>query len=159
VKRSGPPKRKTALKQGTKGLKRAPLKRQSKPLRQAKAKVIDRIASEAWAKGARAKACAVCRARKGAIIRGHHIVYQQELRRIAVDLEIDLERLRWDDRNRLSLCDRCHERHHNGSRPVSGAVLHKHAPKVFQFAAEIDRQYGHAKVASFLERKYVRAGA
>lgn len=117
--------------------------------------LIDRIASEGWAKGARVKPCARCGRKRGPV-RGHHIIYQQELKRIAHDLGLSYERLRWDDRNRMPLCDPCHERHHSAMSRIPMAVVREAAPKATQFAAELDRQYedGRSPAIAFLERTY-----
>lgn len=86
-------------------------------------------------RGVRSKRCAICGARQ---VQGHHILRQQDLRRAAQALDLEFERLRWDDRNRLPLCEKCHGLHHARQRPVPLQVLIKHAPKVFQMARELE---------------------
>ena len=109
---------------------RKPVKHRKRPLRTAST----RERSEAWARGGRAKCCAIC---GSANVQGHHIVYQQRIRRAAQKLGLDVDRLLWDDRNRLWLCPRHHDAAHSRARPVSRSVLERHAPKVFQFTREI----------------------
>ncbi len=134
--------------------KRAARKRR-KPLRGP----TDRERSEAWAKGKRP--CAVCGAAAHRS-HGHHIVTQQKLRQVAAarsvasELDgwasapvIDFERIRWDRRNRLWLCERHHAAHHSRAKPITWGVLQEHAPKVFQFAAELG-------LTPWLERTYPR---
>jgi hypothetical protein len=71
----------------------------------------------------------------------------QVLRREARRLGFDFARVRWDTRNRLAICELCHERHHSRHRPIKRAVLERHAPKVFQFARELG-------LSHVLEREY-----
>lgn len=120
---------------GGAGVKRTSLKRRTplKQQRQARAR-IDRQAAEAWAKGARSKPCVICGSRQ---VQGHHIITQQKLREVAIATGRDFERLRWDARNRLSLCSRHHAAHHNRSHPIPWQVMHAHAPKAVQFAREL----------------------
>lgn len=96
--------------------------------------IIDKQAAEAWAKAARSKRCVLCRANFAS---GHHIISQQQLKANAQANSRDLERIRWDRRNLLPLCQRCHGRHHSRMRPVTLQELRRYAPKVFQFAREI----------------------
>jgi hypothetical protein len=119
-------------------------KRSRKPLKVRHRRVIDRQASEAWARSVQAKRCAVCGA---AGVQGHHIVYQQHLRRVARKLGVDVDRLLWDKRNALPLCERHHTAHHNASYRITADVLRRHAPKVFQFAREVG-------LLPWLERTY-----
>lgn len=137
-------------------MRRTPLARKPMKARAPVRKVIDRAASEAWAKAARTKRCAVCGAR---IVHGHHLIYQQQLRRIAVDLGIEYERVRWDRRNLLALCDRHHSAHHSGAHRVVSTIVLAGAPKFGQFVRELDRQYedGREPVAEFVRRTYPQA--
>lgn len=119
---------------------------------------IDRQASEAWAWGARSKPCAVCGAVGG--VEGHHVVYQQTLRKAALATGLEFERLRWDTRNRLPLCARHHQAHHSGRYRVPLEVVLEHAPKLMQFVRELDRAHdGCEPVACFVERTYARVHA
>jgi hypothetical protein len=118
-------------------MKRTPLKRRHK-------RQIDRQASEAWAKHARAKTCALCRS---AAVEGHHVITQQALRQNAQANGYEFERVRWDFRNCLPLCRRHHEAHHNASHRLSLRVVRKACPKIDQFAREVG-------LAWFLERTY-----
>lgn len=121
----------------TVGLKRTPLKARADP-------IVKRLAHEAWARRARSKTCAVCGA---ANPRGHHVITQQQLRKTASEQGLDFERLRWDTRNLLALCDRHHMAHHNRTHPVPLWLLSQRCPKVFQFARELDLVW-------WLERTY-----
>ena len=115
--------------------------------------VIDKQASEAWAQGARSKPCAVCGST--GIIEGHHIVYKQQLRKVADATGLSYDRLCWDARNRLSLCPRHHAAHHSAAHRVSLAIVQANAPKLMQFVRELDRAHdGREPVASFVERTY-----
>ncbi len=115
----------------------------------------ERERSAAWARGK--KPCAVC---GGAVTYGHHIITQQKLRQVVaartMAAALDpyatapvprLDRVRWDARNRLWLCERHHLAHHARTKPVAWSVLQEHAPKVFQFAAELN-------LIPWLERTY-----
>jgi hypothetical protein len=124
-----------------------PLKR-----RRSTKRVIDRVASEGWAKGARCKRCAICNASN--LVRGHHIIPQQRLRQIARDTGLEYERIRWDDRNRLPLCDRHHEAHHNRAYTIPLDVVLTVVPK---FVRELDRAYGEEgrePVGAWVARMY-----
>jgi len=132
-------------------LKRTPLERRtelvrssSRKLRRRARRVTNRDAAEAWGKGIRGKPCAVCG--RGPC-QGHHVITQQQLRRIARTNALDLQSLLWDSRNRLPLCEACHYAHHQRRRTVPRAVLRRHCPKVFQFARELDLEW-------WLEREY-----
>jgi 5-methylcytosine-specific restriction endonuclease McrA len=105
---------------------------------------IDREASEAWARHARKKRCVVCGA-KGA--KGHHIITQQQLRIAATELDRDYESLRWDLRNLLPLCERHHTAHHSRAHVLDLLIVLEHAPKVAQFARELDLFW-------YLQREY-----
>lgn len=113
---------------------REPLRRQGKSLARKARKQIDRQASEAWARGAKSKPCAVCGA---AGVHAHHVITQQKLRQVAAQNGLDFERLRWDKRNRLPLCPRHHAAHHARTHPIPWVVLEQHCPKVFQLAREL----------------------
>ena len=58
-----------------------------------------------------------------------------------------LERILWDQRNRLWLCERHHRAHHARTHPIARHILEQHAPKVFQFAVELG-------LLPWLERMY-----
>lgn len=121
-------------------LKRASApKRRPRPPRSARA----RAASGAWVVGL--GPCAVCGSTRG--IAGHHVVTQQELGHVAAEQGRDLDRLLWDQRNRLALCEGCHAAHHSRARPVPLTILFHRCPGVFDFAEEIDRSW-------WLERTY-----
>lgn len=66
---------------------------------------------------------------------------QARLRRIAEDTGLSYERLRWDVRNRLSLCERHHMAHHSGVHRVPLATVSDASPKFLQFVRELDRAY------------------
>lgn len=129
-------------------MRRTPMKKRPSVNR-----VIDRQASEAWAWGARSKPCAVCGVTAG--VEGHHVVYQQTLRKVAQMTGLEFDRLRWDTRNRLPLCARHHQAHHVGRLRVPLEVVLEHAPKLMQFVRELDRAHdGCEPVSCFIERTY-----
>lgn len=107
----------------------------------------ERERAAAWATGK--KPCAVCRA-DAACSKAHHIITRQRLRRKAREMGVDPERLLWDTRNRLWLCDRHHAAHHARSKPIGWTVLEQHAPKAFQFAEEVESTL-------WLERTYPKS--
>lgn len=116
-------------------------------------RALDRQASEAWAKSARTKPCAVCGATRA---QGHHLIPQQRLRRVAEDTGLDFERIRWDARNRLPLCERHHAAMHSRAHPLSLELVLREVPKFLQFVRELDRAYGDGRdpVMAFVERTY-----
>lgn len=140
--------KRSPIRNGAKSLERgstfAPKGRVRRPLTTKHRAVIDRQASEAWAKGVRSKPCVRCGAWHA---QGHHILSQQALRRRAKELGIDAQSILWDERNRLALCPRCHAAHHLYAKRITRAMLEQHAPKVAQFARELgldwllDRDY------------------
>lgn len=80
------------------------------------------------------------------IVRCHHIVLQQVLRRRAQELELPPHLLLWDLRVGMKVSDRRHERHHSPGRlePILRASL---PGRVFEFCDEfgltvwLDRHY------------------
>lgn len=124
-----------------------PLKRGAPPKRRRKALTLaQRDRATGWHHGI-GKTCAVCGNTYNRDCEAHHIVRVQTLRKQAAKLGLDLDRIRWDNRNRLPVCDVCHQRHHSRFRPIPMRVLREHAPKVFQFAREL-------KLGHVLEREY-----
>jgi hypothetical protein len=79
--------------------------------------------------------CAVCE--QAPAVQGHHIIRAEVLRREARRLDYEMHDVMWDRRNRLPVCQRCHERHHNRSRPIRREVLLRVARWVFDFAHEL----------------------
>lgn len=136
--------RSTPLRAGAVSLERGGTFRRRRPKRSAK---VDRFLSVAWARPAWVQPCAMC---GGSRAQAHHIITQQQLRRANSRLRTDVRLLLWDDRNRLALCERCHQRHHSRSRPVTWLVLERHAPGVFEFAAELG-------LTGWLQRTYRRS--
>ncbi|MET0604193.1 MAG: HNH endonuclease [Baekduia sp.] len=122
--------------------------------RRARRSGTDRKLAAAWKHavcgGAR---CAVCGA--GGKLDGHHVISQQALRGFFVDLGFDhetAERWRWDPRNGIALCERCHSRHELAVRRVPLYLL-PHA--VFAFVAELDALFGDRQpVHARLRRQY-----
>lgn len=115
-------------------MKRSPMKRRPGVKHQ-----IDRQASEAWAKAARTKTCALCKA-KG--VEGHHVITQQQLKAWAREQDRYgwqelFERVRWDRRNLLPLCQRHHDAHHNASHRLALRIVREACPKIDQFAREL----------------------
>lgn len=89
---------------------------------------LERNLSENWAEGVRTQPCVVCSydpldPPEGdfRVIRGHHVLRKTVIKREAYRLGLfgeNLIRVIWGDvRNRLPVCDPCHERHH-GSEPM-----------------------------------------
>lgn len=120
------------------------LQRPGRPLKQSRRRIVDREASEAWARGVHGKGCIVCGARPS---QGHHVITQQALRRHAADRDMDAQRLLWDRRNRVPVCAICHHAHHAWTRRLPLSLVERHAPRVRQFARELglewllDREY------------------
>jgi hypothetical protein len=84
--------------------------------------------------------CVVCGTQgRNFYVEAHHIVYQQELRRqlSAIKGTDAYAELMWDVRNMLPLCRLCHARHHNARRRVTTQELKQHAPRAWQFAANV----------------------
>lgn len=101
--------------------------------------------------------CAVCE--RARAVQGHHIIRAEVLRREARRLGYELRDVMWDRRNRLPVCQICHERHHNRSRPIARAVLRRVARGgVFDFARELglepalEREYPEAANTSVVGR-------
>lgn len=100
--------------------------------------------------------CAVCEQARA--VQGHHIIRAEVLRREARRLGYELRDVMWDRRNRLPVCQRCHERHHNRSRPIAREVLLRVARWVFDFARELglepalEREYPEAANTSVVGR-------
>lgn len=96
---------------------------------------------QAFSRGIRKKRCAACnRAAPGVVIRAHHVLRRQIIERELRGRGEPPERVHsaaWDTRNRLPLCDECHEGHH-GMRKLHINLVIKHAPKAIQFARELD---------------------
>jgi hypothetical protein len=105
----------------------------------------------AWAAYARGKCCAVCGRPDCQPVAGHHLIRQQVLRKEAALRGFDFETVRWDLRNQLPTGEPCHASHHNASRRIARAVLEAHAPRVFEFARELDLGWA-------LDREYPPAG-
>ena len=84
----------------------------------------------------------------------HHLVEKSWLRLNG------LERHMWDWANACPICDGCHERHTNGSRPIGRADLVAAGiwRSVVEWAEAMDRRVakgpGHRPVSSRLERTY-----
>lgn len=115
-------------------MRRTPLKR-----RQA-ARRTDPAAAEAWHERAAREPCAVC-GQISPANHGHHALTQQALRNRASELGLDIEQIRWDQRNHITLCPRHHAAHHNASGRVTLATILAAAPKLQQFARELDLEW------------------
>jgi hypothetical protein len=81
----------------------------------------------------------------------HHIITQQQLKLVARThgLGLDLDRILYDQRNRLWVCRRHHGAHHSSAKPIPWRIVERHAPKVKQFARELGLEW-------WLERTYPR---
>lgn len=138
MKRGKPLERRTPLARGTTVLKRSPLTARRRR------RATDRDAARSWRESAQ-RPCVLC---GGHDVQAHHIIYQQVLLRTATSRGLSFEALRWDHRCALPLCrDTCHPAHHAGRRRVTRNELARHAPAVFDMAAELDLVW-------WLERTY-----
>lgn len=126
MKRSGPPKRRTPLKQGepmerkplarkvpvTKkgnGLaRRSPPRAKPKPKREEREIRLSRIFWEVVT-GKGRKRCVRCGSAWH--IQAHHVVSQQAIRKRCRELGIDPVEPLWDPRNGMCLCEHCHMNH------------------------------------------------
>jgi hypothetical protein len=118
-------------------MRRTPLKRRYK-------RQIDRQAAEAWANRARTKPCARCGGRR---VQGHHVIAKQTLRQNAMQNGYEYERVVWDARNLISLCERCHGAHHAATHRLSLSFVRGACPRIDQFAREVGLEW-------WLERTY-----
>jgi hypothetical protein len=89
-------------------------------------------------------------------VQWHHVVYQQEIRRVVREQTEhgppDVARemaLLTSRRNLMPLGPRCHAAHHNRSKPLRLALLPDSA---FEFAAEL---LGAGRAYEYLKRRYV----
>jgi hypothetical protein len=89
----------------------------------------------AWGHHAHRKQCVLCGA---AHPQGHHVIKQQVLRKACGDLELDYQRVRWDLRNLMPLCDRHHVAHHSRRHPIELEIVLANCPKIVQFATELE---------------------
>lgn len=159
MKRSGPPKRKTELRQGSKGLKRSALGRGDKTLERKsqlrtfsplsaakppKATPLEEAARAAFFAALR-PVCESCGHRpyeweRKYELEVHHVVRQQVLRRMARDATLDPVLVVWDPRWAMTLCvepapERCHQRHTLRVRRVPGTLV---PPQAWIAAEELD---------------------
>ena len=92
-------------------------------------------------------------------LQAHHVIYQQELRRVVVAEHAAARRegppdivremsLSADRRNIVPIGPRCHAAHHRRSKPLP---LEKLPDSVFEFAAEVLGERAHG----WLRRRYV----
>lgn len=117
------------------------------------ARAADAAASGAWHAAATANGCEVCKYEQGmplaytvpgcdTSVQGHHPLPQQHIKRYVktqahkrhlgkAEAALLLRSLLWDKRNRLGVCTHRHESHTNGTRPISGNLLH---PDTWVFA-------------------------
>jgi hypothetical protein len=110
---------------------------------------VNQHARSAWARAARRRRCVMCGAPKP---RGHHVITQQELRKLpGMHDPVHCEAVLWDRRNMLPLCDRCHARHHSRFAQVPLPLVLQHCPLIVAFAAEhgltwyLSREHGSAR--------------
>lgn len=85
----------------------------------------------------------------------HHVVYRQELRRLARErVTAGPPDVAWemilvaDRRNLVPLGPKCHAAHHNRSRPLA---LHLLPDSVFEFASQV---LGAGRAYEYLRRRY-----
>lgn len=79
----------------------------------------------------------------------HHIVFQQELRRVAGGDEALRVRLVSDERGMVPVAQSCHERAHSRSRPLPLSAL---PDEVFEFAEET---LGTGRAYNYLRRTLI----
>lgn len=70
-------------------------------------------------------------------VQGHHILEQQHVEEAARALGLDWEALLWDPRNHMSVCDPCHDAHHEKAKPIRLKLVMRVAPGVWDFANEL----------------------
>lgn len=103
--------------------------------------------------------CEVCGKRRST--EGHHIVKQQNVRSLCRTLRIPYEPHRWDVRNRLGVCDPCHDGQTDASARISYEVIVRLRPEVLDFCEELDAMSraagGGSPLAVSLERDYPAA--
>lgn len=119
-----------------------PLRSTVSKLRRRGCKPVGVIVADIWREDL--GPCAVCTMEGGSCrgpVQGHHVIAKQKLKQLGhSDLLLD-------KRNRLAVCERRHEQHTTGYRPIPRACL---PDSVFEFAAELnlgwylDRYYGPA---------------
>ena len=87
-------------------------------------------------------------------VQRHHVVYEQELRRLWRHAERrglpihSLAALTSDARNIVPVCMRCHARHHSAFKPLPLRAL---PDSVFEFAADV---LGAEPAYEYLRRRY-----
>lgn len=89
----------------------------------------DIIARDLFREAARAQRCCQvpgCERPATHEWQAHHVVYEQELRKLARPI--------FDTRNALRVCADCHRRHHNRIAPIPLAVLDE---RHFEYAEEV----------------------
>lgn len=89
----------------------------------------------------------ICGCGKSPVI-WHHVIYQQELRRVAGRDDALAERLRGDERGMVPMAQSCHERHHSRSAPLPLSALPDAA---YVFAVEV---LGVGRAFNYLRRLY-----
>ncbi len=82
--------------------------------------------------------CAVCGETDGTKLQAHHVIQQQRLRREAKSRGLDLDRLLWDDRVGLCLCEPCHNAHTSAMKRVPRSALR---PENWEFARELGLEH------------------
>ena len=92
-----------------------------------------------WYRRARTSKCALCGTDR--LVKGHHVITQQEIGKVTRSRGLDYERYRWDQRNFLPLCEDCHIRHHSRMAPVGLVVILASCPKIMEFAGELKLQW------------------
>lgn len=90
----------------------------------------------------------ICGCGNMAVVR-HHVIAQQELRRVAGRDMALKDTLCGDPRGMVPMAQSCHERHHSRSRPLRLCVLPDEA---FVFAAEV---LGRERAYTYLSRTCV----
>lgn len=107
---------------------------------------LRRDLAERWAETARSRSCVACGGPPPSC--GHHVVYQQTVRRECRTLGLEFAVVRFDVRNLMGVCGRCHDRHHSRSRPISARLL---SADNWEFASWL---LGMERARAYVERRY-----
>lgn len=103
---------------------------------------VYRSSADEWHRMPWLQVCEVCHEHPAD--EAHHVVKEQTLRKFARSYGFDFQAVRFDVRNRLWVCSRCHAPHTNASKRIHITVLQ---PRHFEFAEE-------HKLTWMLEREY-----
>lgn len=83
-----------------------------------------------------AQNCDVCGASYR--VQGHHILEQQHIEEAARALGLDWEAYLWDPRIHMSVCDPCHDAHHDKAKPIKLSLVMRVSPGAWDVARELN---------------------